>query len=46
MKRSAVRAVCLGISGVNHPKDKEKVLNWLRCEFFLRHSYLGFFIPL
>lgn len=42
VKRSAVRAVCLGMSGVNHPKDKEKVLNWLRYEFFLRNSYLWF----
>lgn len=29
-KRSAVRAVCLGVSGVNHPTDQERVLNWLR----------------
>lgn len=28
--RSAVRAVCLGISGVNHPNDQERVLSWLR----------------
>ncbi|KAF7120022.1 hypothetical protein RHSIM_Rhsim13G0121900 [Rhododendron simsii] len=28
-KRSAVRAVCLGVSGVNHPTDQERVLNWL-----------------
>ncbi|XP_057494880.1 LOW QUALITY PROTEIN: uncharacterized protein LOC130779984 [Actinidia eriantha] len=32
-KRSAVRAVCLGVSGVNHPKDQERVLNWLRDIF-------------
>ena len=27
---SAVRAVCLGISGVNHPTDQELILNWLK----------------
>ncbi|KAJ4847027.1 hypothetical protein Tsubulata_039453 [Turnera subulata] len=31
--RSAVRAVCLGISGVNHPSDQERILNWLRDIF-------------
>ncbi|KAJ9140877.1 hypothetical protein P3X46_031469 [Hevea brasiliensis] len=31
--RSAVRAVCLGISGVNHPTDQERVLSWLRKIF-------------
>lgn len=36
VKSSAVRAVCLGISGVNHPKDKEKILNWLRDTFLAR----------
>lgn len=30
MKQSHVRAVCLGLSGVNHPKDQERMLNWLR----------------
>lgn len=29
-KKSAVRAVCLGVSGVNHPNDQERILNWLR----------------
>lgn len=28
--RSAVRAVCLGISGVNHLADQERILSWLR----------------
>lgn len=28
--RSAVRAVCLAVSGVNHPKDQERLLYWLR----------------
>ncbi|XP_059666487.1 uncharacterized protein LOC132312221 [Cornus florida] len=32
-KRSAVQAVCLGVSGVNHPKDQERILNWLRDIF-------------
>lgn len=27
---SAVRAVCLGVSGVNHPRDQERILKWLR----------------
>lgn len=27
---SAVRAVCLGVSGVNHPTDQERILHWLR----------------
>nr|XP_009594455.1 N-acetyl-D-glucosamine kinase-like isoform X2 [Nicotiana tomentosiformis]XP_016512719.1 PREDICTED: N-acetyl-D-glucosamine kinase-like isoform X2 [Nicotiana tabacum] len=30
VKRSAVKAVCLGLSGVNHPTDQEKILGWLR----------------
>lgn len=29
-KKSSVRAVCLGVSGVNHPNDQERILNWLR----------------
>ena len=32
---SAVRAVCLGVSGVNHPTDQERVLHWLRYEVVL-----------
>ncbi|XP_071718913.1 uncharacterized protein [Rutidosis leptorrhynchoides] len=32
-KQSAVKAVCLGVSGVNHPKDQERILNWLRGIF-------------
>jgi hypothetical protein len=27
---STVHAVCLGVSGVNHPTDQERILNWLR----------------
>ena len=30
LSRVAVRAICLAVSGVNHPKDQEKVLNWMR----------------
>ncbi|GJU50408.1 N-acetyl-D-glucosamine kinase-like protein, partial [Tanacetum coccineum] len=35
-KQSAVKAVCLGVSGVNHPKDQDRILNWLR-EIFSKH---------
>ncbi|KAL8113310.1 hypothetical protein AgCh_020573 [Apium graveolens] len=38
-KKSAVRAVCLGVSGVNHPNDQERILNWLR-NIFPRHVKL------
>lgn len=31
-KRSAVRAVCLAVSGVNHPTDQERILIWLRFD--------------
>lgn len=31
-KRSAVRVVCLALSGVNHPTDQERILNWLRFD--------------
>ncbi|XP_062106964.1 uncharacterized protein LOC133818229 [Humulus lupulus] len=31
--RSAVRAVFLAVSGVNHPTDQEKILDWLRDIF-------------
>ncbi|KAI3455927.1 hypothetical protein Pfo_012590 [Paulownia fortunei] len=31
--RSAVLAVCLGVSGVNHPLDQERILNWMRKIF-------------
>lgn len=30
LTRSAVRAVCLAVSGVNHPTDQHRILNWLR----------------
>ena len=29
-KKSVVRAVCLGVSGVNHPHNQARILNWLR----------------
>lgn len=31
--RDAVRAVCLAVSGVNHPKDQARVLTWIRKMF-------------
>ncbi|KAH7578457.1 hypothetical protein JRO89_XS01G0384100 [Xanthoceras sorbifolium] len=37
--RSAVRAVCLAVSGVNHPTDQQRILNWLR-EIFPSHVRL------
>ncbi|KAL6567247.1 hypothetical protein OROGR_000915 [Orobanche gracilis] len=30
---SSVFAVCLGVSGVNHPSDQERILNWMRDMF-------------
>lgn len=33
-KRSSVRAVCLAVSGVNHPTDQQRILIWLRLLFF------------
>ncbi|KAB2610841.1 N-acetyl-D-glucosamine kinase [Pyrus ussuriensis x Pyrus communis] len=31
--RSVVRAVCLALSGVNHPTDQQRILDWLRDIF-------------
>uniref|UniRef100_A0A0D9XB43 N-acetyl-D-glucosamine kinase n=1 Tax=Leersia perrieri TaxID=77586 RepID=A0A0D9XB43_9ORYZ len=31
--RSAVRAVCLAVSGVNHPSDQQRMLDWIRDLF-------------
>lgn len=31
--RSAVRAICLSVSGVNHPTDQQRILNWFRDIF-------------
>lgn len=33
--RSAVRAVCLAVSGVNHPTDQQRILTWLRSALYL-----------
>ncbi|KAK8966897.1 hypothetical protein KSP40_PGU010450 [Platanthera guangdongensis] len=33
---SAVRAICLAVSGVNHPSDQHKILDWFR-ELFPSH---------
>ncbi|XXG74665.1 hypothetical protein AAC387_Pa07g3328 [Persea americana] len=38
-KRSTVRVVCLALSGVNHPTDQERIVNWLR-DIFLSHTKL------
>ncbi|KAG6536239.1 hypothetical protein ZIOFF_001290 [Zingiber officinale] len=32
--RSSVRAVCLAISGVNHPSDQHRIINWLRLLYW------------
>ncbi|KAL5125729.1 N-acetyl-D-glucosamine kinase [Glycine soja] len=32
-KRSLVQAVCLAVSGVNHPTDQQRILGWLRDIF-------------
>ncbi|KAI3856146.1 hypothetical protein MKW98_016179 [Papaver atlanticum] len=37
--RSAVRAVCLAVSGVNHPTDQQRILDWLR-DIFPKHVKL------
>ncbi|KAG8086717.1 hypothetical protein GUJ93_ZPchr0010g8500 [Zizania palustris] len=31
--RSAVRAVCLAVSGVNHPSDQQRMLDWIQDLF-------------
>uniref|UniRef100_A0A7N0T327 N-acetyl-D-glucosamine kinase n=1 Tax=Kalanchoe fedtschenkoi TaxID=63787 RepID=A0A7N0T327_KALFE len=31
--RSSVRAVCLAVSGVDHPNDQQRLFNWLRDIF-------------
>ncbi|RWW75385.1 hypothetical protein BHE74_00016593 [Ensete ventricosum] len=47
--RSAVRAVCLALAGVNHPSDQERILDWLRfvnliyCEKFFLSNLVGYF---
>ncbi|CAN1199811.1 N-acetyl-D-glucosamine kinase [Linum perenne] len=37
--RSAVRAVCLAVSGVNHQTDERRIMKWLR-DIFPRHVEL------
>ncbi|PON89649.1 ATPase [Trema orientale] len=39
--RSAVRAVCLAVSGVNHPTDQQRILDWLRDIF---PSHVGLYV--
>lgn len=39
--RLAVRAVCLAVSGVNHPTDQQRILNWLRDIF---PSHVGLYV--
>ncbi|PKA53569.1 hypothetical protein AXF42_Ash009065 [Apostasia shenzhenica] len=33
ISRSVVRAICLAVSGVNHPSDQQKILEWIRDLF-------------
>jgi hypothetical protein len=40
-KRSLVRAVCLAVSGVNHPTDQQRILSWLRL-LYITISYFFF----
>ncbi|KAG6494944.1 hypothetical protein ZIOFF_042730 [Zingiber officinale] len=37
--RSSVRAVCLAVSGVNHPSDQQRIINWLRQAPAFIHGY-------
>lgn len=41
-KRSSVRAVCLAVSGVNHPTDQQRILSWLRL-LYITVSFFFFF---
>lgn len=34
--RSAVKSVCLSLSGVNHPSDQQRILGWLRYRISFR----------
>ncbi|KAJ4805506.1 N-acetyl-D-glucosamine kinase [Rhynchospora pubera] len=38
---SEVRAVCLAVSGVNHPSDQKRLLDWLRMKF---PSHVKFYV--
>ncbi|XP_008799089.2 N-acetyl-D-glucosamine kinase-like [Phoenix dactylifera] len=39
--RAAVQAVCLAVSGVNHPTDQQRILDWLRDIF---PSHVKFYV--
>ncbi|KAL2930509.1 N-acetyl-D-glucosamine kinase [Bienertia sinuspersici] len=41
--RAAVRAICLAVSGVNHPKDQEKLFDWMSfaVAHFLKPSHIA-----
>ncbi|XP_008812119.1 N-acetyl-D-glucosamine kinase-like [Phoenix dactylifera] len=39
--RAAVQAVCLAVSGVNHPMDQQRLLDWLRDIF---PSHVRFYV--
>lgn len=41
--RFCVQAVCLAVSGVNHPTDEERILNWLR--YALENPYFLIVFP-
>lgn len=42
--RSAVRAVCLAVSGVNHPTDQQRILDWLRSDYTTSLHLCKFYI--
>lgn len=44
-KGSSVRAVCLAVSGVNHPTDQQRILSWLRLLYIRASHFLLFWIP-
>ncbi|XP_042972155.1 N-acetyl-D-glucosamine kinase-like isoform X2 [Carya illinoinensis] len=39
LNRTAVRAVCLAVSGVNHPMDQQRIIDWL-SDIFPSHVQL------
>lgn len=41
--RTAVTAVCLAVSGVDHPFDQHRILYWLSCSPFLPITYFFLF---
>lgn len=42
---SAVKAVCLAVSGVNHPTDQQRVVDWLRFLALIFHIFLTLISP-